>query len=110
MSISDKAFGLLLINNYLEKWTINAEEGAAGTETMEINKTTTEAETAMTTEAETASGQGKKKKARKKNAHKKRDNTDSVDGAELELASSMHRTSWLKMTGHVQRPSKWKGS
>ena len=75
VSISDEAFGLLLIDNYLEKWTINAEEGAAGTGTMENNSATTgEAMTATTTEAETASGQGKKKKAIKipgKYTHKK---------------------------------------
>ncbi len=36
VSINDEAFGLMLIDNYLEKWTINAEEGAAGTGAMEI--------------------------------------------------------------------------
>ncbi len=43
VSIRDKAFGLLLIDHYLEKWTINAEEGAAGIGTMENNSTTIEA-------------------------------------------------------------------
>ena len=72
---------------------------------MENSSTTTEAETATTTEAETASGQGKKKKARKiPGKYTKK----AVGGAELELASSMHCARWLKKTGHVQRPSKWK--
>jgi hypothetical protein len=74
VSISNKAFGLLLIDSYLEKWKINAEEGTAGSGTMENNSMTTEAETATTTGAETASGQGKKKKALKmpgKYTHKK---------------------------------------
>jgi hypothetical protein len=86
VSIRDKAFGLLLIDHFLEKWTINAEEGAAGTGTMENNSTTTESKTATTTEAETASGQGKKKteKSRESALIKKWDNAGSVDEAELE--------------------------
>ena len=34
VSKSDETFDLLLLNNYLEKWTINAEEGVAGTGTI----------------------------------------------------------------------------
>ena len=44
VSVSDEAFGLLLIDNYLEKWKVLAEEEAAGTGPMEINSMTTEAE------------------------------------------------------------------
>ncbi len=87
--------------------------GRQALERWKFNSTTTEAETATTTGAETASRQGKKKKAIEipgKYTHKKRDNAHSVDGAELELANSRHCASWIKMRGHIQRPSKWKGS
>ena len=59
VSVSDEAFGLLLIDNYLEKWKVLAEEEAAGTGPIENNNMTTE------TETETGSGQGMKKKARR---------------------------------------------
>jgi hypothetical protein len=46
VSKSDEAFGLLLIDNYLEKWKILAEEETAGTKGAELvdNDNTTEAE------------------------------------------------------------------
>ncbi len=55
MSVSDEA--LLLLENYLEKWNILAEEEVVDTGPMQNNNTTTK--------AETGSGQGKKKKARR---------------------------------------------
>ena len=61
VNVSDEAFGLLLIDNYLEKWKVLAEEEAAGTGPIENNNMTTETET----ETETGGGQGMKKKARR---------------------------------------------
>ena len=56
VSVSNKAFfGLMLIDNYLERWKNLAEEEAAGTGgSMENNNTTVE--------AETGSGLGEKRK------------------------------------------------
>ena len=58
VSVSDEAFGLLLIDNYLEKWKVVADEEAGGTGPRTENNGTT-------TEAETGSGQGIQKKARR---------------------------------------------
>ncbi|KAI2502307.1 hypothetical protein MHU86_12111 [Fragilaria crotonensis] len=58
VSVSDEAFGLLLIDNYLEKWKVVADEEAGGTGPRTENNSTT-------TEAETGSGQGIQKKARR---------------------------------------------
>lgn len=58
VSVSDEAFGLLLIDNYLEKWKVLAEEDSAGTGPTEHNNLTTD-------NAETGGGQGKQKKARR---------------------------------------------
>ena len=106
VSVSDKVFGLLLIDNYLEKCKVLAEEEAVGTKPTENNNTTME-------KTETGSRQGKHKKTRRTGMYTKKCGTmqvATVSGAKLELASSIHCARWLKKTGHVQRLGKWKGS
>ena len=58
VSISDEAFGLLLIENYLEKWKIMAANVTAGNELVD---STEPVDNDNTTEAEADGGQKKKK-------------------------------------------------
>jgi hypothetical protein len=58
VSISDKAFGLLLIENYLEKWKIKAANVTAGNELVD---STEPVDNDNTMEAEADGGQKKKK-------------------------------------------------
>jgi hypothetical protein len=60
--ISDKAFGLLLIENYLEKWKIKAANVTAGNELVD---STEPVDNDNTTEAEADGGQKNKKKIRR---------------------------------------------
>ena len=60
MSISDEAFGLLLIDNYLDKWKIKAANGTAGNESVASTEPVNNDNT--TEEAEAEGGQPQKKK------------------------------------------------
>ncbi len=99
MSISNEAFGLLLIDNYFEKWQILAEGDVEDTEPAQ--------------EAETGTGRGKKKANSRrpgKYTKKRWDIASMVDGTAMEFSSSMHCASWLNKTGRVNRRNKWKRS
>ena len=62
VSISDEAFGLLLIDNYLDKWKIKAANVTAGNES--VDSSTEPVNDNNTTEAEADGGQKKKKISR----------------------------------------------
>ena len=100
VSVSDKAFGLLLNDNYLEKWKPWHRMWQRVLDQLNYNNTTTE--------AEKGSGQAKKKKVRRMAGKEtQRNNARTVVG--VESSSSMHCTRWLKKTGHFQRPANGKG-
>jgi hypothetical protein len=61
VSISDEAFGLLLIDNYLDKWKIKAANVTAGNESVDSTEPVNDNNT---TEAEADGGQKKKKISR----------------------------------------------
>ena len=99
VSISDEAIGLLLIDNYFEKWHILAERDAEDTESAQ--------------EAETGTGREKRKRTQEdqeSTLKKCLDIASMVGETALEFNSSMHCTSWLNRTGRVHRRNKWNRS
>ena len=101
---SDKAFGLLLIDNYLEKWktTLASEEETTSVEPVNNSNTT---------EAEATGGQKKKEKAKrlpgKYYEKRKLEPASSAGGAVLEWHGSTNCTASLKKIGQVHSRKKW---
>jgi hypothetical protein len=107
---SDEAFGLLLIDNYMEKWvTVLAEEEKA-----RANEVANNHDVDNTARQVGTNGNRQKKKAAAKipgrYTAKKMGTASMVGGAVMELHVSMNYTILFKTTEQARNRNKWKGS